>query len=61
MTNPNSATMMDEIFASGDVDSRSRLLRLFQDFLVSESTKHDALKRGMGNRLNSMSACNDSL
>ena len=49
--------MMDEIFVSGSSDSRARLLRVFQDFLVSESTKHDALKRGISEFFLLSSSC----
>ncbi|KLO06964.1 hypothetical protein SCHPADRAFT_1002012 [Schizopora paradoxa] len=40
MTLESSATMMDAIFASDEDDSRARLLRLMQEFLIAESEKH---------------------
>ena len=40
MTLESSATMMDAIFASDEDDSRARLLRLMQEFLIAESDKH---------------------
>ncbi|KAI5117240.1 hypothetical protein M0805_001558 [Coniferiporia weirii] len=42
MTLESSATMMDAIFASQEEENRGRLLKLMQDFLVSESNKHSA-------------------
>ncbi|KAF9068643.1 hypothetical protein BDP27DRAFT_1327053 [Rhodocollybia butyracea] len=35
-----SAAIMDEIFASEDSDGKARLLKIIQDFLISESIKH---------------------
>ncbi|EJC97952.1 uncharacterized protein FOMMEDRAFT_114738 [Fomitiporia mediterranea MF3/22] len=46
MTLESSATMMDAIFASSEEDNRGRLLRLMQEFLVSESAKHSAQQGG---------------
>ncbi|KAF5376813.1 hypothetical protein D9757_008902 [Collybiopsis confluens] len=40
MTLERSATIMDEIFAANDYDGKARLLKIIQDFLVSESIKH---------------------
>ncbi|KAF9806781.1 hypothetical protein IEO21_08541 [Rhodonia placenta] len=40
MTVDASASIMDAIFASPDEDARGRLLRIVQDFLVSEASKH---------------------
>ena len=39
--------MMDAIFASSEDDNRGRLLKIMQDFLVSESVKHSAEQKGM--------------
>lgn len=47
MTLESSATMMDAIFASDEDDSRSRLLKLMQDFLISESEKHSEHEKSM--------------
>lgn len=38
--------MMDAIFASPEEDNRGRLLKLMQEFLVSESTKHSVQEKG---------------
>ncbi|KAI0051083.1 hypothetical protein FA95DRAFT_1554896 [Auriscalpium vulgare] len=43
MTLESSAMIMDATFASQEEDSRARLLKIMQDFLVSEAAKH-ALK-----------------
>jgi cohesin loading factor subunit SCC2 len=46
MTLPRSATVMDEIFASPEEDGRGRLLKIIQEFLVSEASKHSAKEKG---------------
>ena len=46
MTNENSAELMDSVFASPDLDLRARLLRIIQDFLMSESSKFMAQEKG---------------
>lgn len=46
MTLERSAGIMDAIFASPDEESRGRLLRIMQDFLVSEATKHAEQRKG---------------
>lgn len=46
MTLESSASMMDAIFESPEYDNRARLLKLMQDFLVSEAAKHMAQERG---------------
>ena len=46
MTLDSSATIMDAIFSSPDEESRGRLLRIMQEFLVSEATKHTAKEKG---------------
>jgi cohesin loading factor subunit SCC2 len=46
MTLPRSASVMDEIFASPEEDGRGRLLKIIQDFLVSEVSKHSAKEKG---------------
>lgn len=46
MTLENSATMMDAIFASEEEENRGRLLKLMQEFLLSESSKHSAQEKG---------------
>lgn len=46
MTLESSATMMDAIFASSEEDNRGRLLKLMQEFLIAESSKHSAQEKG---------------
>ena len=46
MTLPRSASVMDEIFASPEEDGRGRLLKIIQEFLVSEASKHSAKEKG---------------
>jgi len=36
----------DEIFASPEEEGRGRLLKIIQDFLVSEASKHIAKEKG---------------
>ncbi|KAJ3516976.1 hypothetical protein NLJ89_g794 [Agrocybe chaxingu] len=45
MTMERSAMIMDEIFASPEEESKNRLLRIIQDFLVSEASKHSAKEK----------------
>ncbi|KZP26313.1 hypothetical protein FIBSPDRAFT_1040859 [Athelia psychrophila] len=45
MTLDQSATIMDAIFASPDEESRGRLLKIMQEFLVSEAAKHSAKEK----------------
>ncbi|THH14012.1 hypothetical protein EW146_g6273 [Bondarzewia mesenterica] len=40
MTLDSSAMIMDAIFASSEDENRGRLLKIMQDFLLSEATKH---------------------
>ncbi|KAJ7211043.1 hypothetical protein B0H12DRAFT_389308 [Mycena haematopus] len=42
MTMERSAVVMDEIFSSSDEDRRARLLKIIQEFLISEAAKHSA-------------------
>ena len=56
MTLPRSASVMDEIFASPEEDGRGRLLKIIQDFLVSEASKHSAKEKG-NFRISDMYAC----
>lgn len=46
MTLERSAGIMDAIFTSSDEESRGRLLRIMQDFLVAEATKHAEQRKG---------------
>ncbi|KAG8957597.1 Sister chromatid cohesion protein 2 [Tulasnella sp. 419] len=46
MTRSTSADIMDAIFESPEEESRGRVLKIMQDFLVSESDKHTTLQRG---------------
>ncbi|KAF8552743.1 hypothetical protein OG21DRAFT_1477602 [Imleria badia] len=48
MTLERSAGIMDAIFSSSDEESRGRLLRIMQDFLVSEAAKHAEQRKGSG-------------
>jgi cohesin loading factor subunit SCC2 len=45
MTVERSATIMDAIFSSPDEDGRARLLKIIQDFLVSEAARHSAVRQ----------------
>ncbi|OBZ71396.1 Protein rad9 [Grifola frondosa] len=42
MTADTSANIMDTIFSSPEEEVRGRLLKILQDFLISEATKHSA-------------------
>lgn len=46
MTLERSASIMDDIFHSSDLESRGRLLRIMHDFLVSESLKQHEEQKG---------------
>lgn len=39
MTTDDSAALMDDVFTSEDLEARYRLLKIIQDFLMSESSK----------------------
>jgi cohesin loading factor subunit SCC2 len=41
--------IMDATFASQEEDGRARLLRIMQEFLVSEATKHAQKEKGKTN------------
>ena len=45
LTAEASSRIMDDIFSSSDEDARGRLLKIMQDFLVSESEKHAAVQK----------------
>ncbi|KAF8073449.1 hypothetical protein FPV67DRAFT_1559883 [Lyophyllum atratum] len=45
MTKERSSTIMDVIFASPEEEGRGRLLKIMQDFLVSEAAKHSAKEK----------------
>ncbi|KAG6888734.1 hypothetical protein C0995_006386 [Termitomyces sp. Mi166 len=47
MTMERSASVMDTIFASPEEESRARLLKIIQEFLVSEAAKHSAKEKGI--------------
>jgi len=47
MTLERSSMIMDAIFASPEEDARGRLLKIMQEFLVSESAKHAAKEKGL--------------
>ncbi|KAJ6584574.1 hypothetical protein B0H19DRAFT_980202 [Mycena capillaripes] len=46
MTMERSAVIMDDIFSSPDEERRGRLLKIIQDFLISEAAKHSAKQKG---------------
>ncbi|KAK0464696.1 uncharacterized protein EV420DRAFT_1725943 [Desarmillaria tabescens] len=45
MTEERSASIMDEIFQSGSEETQGRLLKLLQEFLVSEAAKHSSKEK----------------
>ncbi|KAF4617468.1 hypothetical protein D9613_005695 [Agrocybe pediades] len=45
MTMERSAMVMDQIFLSQEEEAKGRLLRIIQDFLVSEASKHSAKEK----------------
>jgi cohesin loading factor subunit SCC2 len=47
MTTESSAKLMDDIFVATEDELRARLLKIIQDFLVSESAKHAAREKGL--------------
>ncbi|KAI0034608.1 hypothetical protein K488DRAFT_83792 [Vararia minispora EC-137] len=59
MTLDSSATIMDTVFSQGSEEDRTRLLRLMQDFLVSESEKHAAKEKGKEQEGNKANATGD--
>lgn len=46
MTTDESAELMDTVFSAADFEARARLLRIIQDFLMSESSKFMAQEKG---------------
>jgi len=46
MTLESSTAIMDTIFASNEEDQQGRLLKIIQDFLMSEAAKHAAKEKG---------------
>lgn len=53
MTVEPSAKIMDAIFNSPSEEARGRLLKILQDFLMSEAAKHAANEKGGATRLTS--------
>ena len=49
LTAESSAHIMDEIFNSDDDEAKSRLLKIMQEFLISEAEKHATLEKEKGN------------
>lgn len=47
MTLEESATIMVAIFASWEEENLGRLLKLMQEFLLSESTRHSSQEKGI--------------
>ncbi|EKM54090.1 uncharacterized protein PHACADRAFT_162472 [Phanerochaete carnosa HHB-10118-sp] len=47
-TTETSSRIMDDIFSSSDKEARGRLLKLMQDFLVTEAEKHANLQKENG-------------
>ncbi|KIP08264.1 hypothetical protein PHLGIDRAFT_127100 [Phlebiopsis gigantea 11061_1 CR5-6] len=45
LTADTSSRIMDDIFSSSDEEARGRLLRIMQEFLVSEAEKHASLQK----------------
>ena len=45
MTLESSAMIMDNIFTSSQDELRGRLLKIIQDFLLSEASKHNAKEK----------------
>ncbi|KAJ7164731.1 hypothetical protein C8R43DRAFT_1061973 [Mycena crocata] len=45
MTMNRSANIMDDIFSSPDEEQRGRLLKIIQEFLISEAAKHSAKQK----------------
>jgi cohesin loading factor subunit SCC2 len=48
MTEESSAAVMDEIFKSEDEEDHGRLLKIIQDFLLSQVTKHNEAQKQKG-------------
>ncbi len=46
MTAPPSSKIMDDIFSSPIEEIRGRLLKILQDFLITEAAKHAANEKG---------------
>ena len=57
MTMERSSTIMDAIFASPEEESRGRLLKIIQEFLTSEASKHSAKEKGSCYRFPVRLAC----
>jgi len=49
MTLDSSAMIMDATFASQEEESRARLLKIMQEFLLSEAAKHAQKEKGKTN------------
>jgi cohesin loading factor subunit SCC2 len=49
MTLESSAIIMDATFASQEEEGQARLLKIMQEFLVSEATKHAQKEKGKTN------------
>ena len=49
MTLESSAMIMDATFASQEDDGRARLLKIMQEFLVSEAGKHSQKEKSKAN------------
>ena len=57
LTAESSAVIMDAIFASDEEEGRTRLLRIMQDFLVSEADKHSIEQKGKLNLVGYINCC----
>ncbi|KAH9480188.1 Protein rad9 [Psilocybe cubensis] len=55
MTMERSTRIMDVIFMSSEEEEKGRMLKIIQDFLVSEAAKHDAQEKESTNANNSKS------
>ncbi|KAF8507524.1 hypothetical protein BU17DRAFT_57352 [Hysterangium stoloniferum] len=58
MTLESSATIMDAIFSSPEEEARGRLLKIMQDFLITESTKQSAHEKAAHKTKNTQSKVN---
>ena len=56
MTLESSATIMDDIFASPEEEGRTRLLKIMQDFIVSEAAKHTSKEKASNQKSKQVTA-----
>ncbi|KZT19995.1 ARM repeat-containing protein [Neolentinus lepideus HHB14362 ss-1] len=58
MTLESSASVMDDIFGAVEEEPRARLLKIIQDFLISEATKHSSKEKENAKSKSARSAVN---